>query len=275
MKHNKKRNSAFVYEALIREATVAGLRGDKSKRDKVIQIIKKHFKTDGPLKRDLDCYRSLYKNQNLDTVISEKIMREVKIAQRLIDPRGLFKAQSELIGDVNKELSPSIFANFVPNYKSLATISQLFSGRLSPKSSIVLEQHVIQEMGKEPNTPANESPVDDIVFKTFAGKFNDKYSAELLEEQKQLLSHYVVSFVDNSLELKMYLNEEIARLKKEVVQAKNAPEFKEDKEMINKADKIIEKLESFASQNVNETVLLTVMKTQKLVKEIYNNADSN
>ena len=275
MKHNKKRNSAFVYEALIREATVASLRGDTPKRDKVIQIIKKHFKNSSLLKRDLDCYRSLYKNQNLDTRMSEKIIREAKIASRLIDPKGLFKAQSKLIDDVNKELSPSVFANFVPNYKSLATISQLFSGNLSPKRSIVLEQHVIQEMGKGSNTTVAESPIDNMVFKTFAGKFNDKYSDDLLEEQKQLLSYYISSFVDNSVELKMYLNEEIARLKKEVSQAKNTSEFKEDKDMTAKAEKIVEKLESFASQNINEAVLLTVMKTQKLVKEINNNADSN
>jgi hypothetical protein len=275
MKHNKKRNSAFVYEALIREATVASLRGDTPKRDKVIRIIKKHFKDNGPLKRDLDCYRSLYKNQNLDTRMSEKIIREAKISSRLIDPKGLFKAQSKLIDDVNKELSPSVFANFVPNYKSLATISQLFSGNLSPKRSVVLEQHVIQEMSKGSNATVSESPIDNIVFKTFAGKFNDKYSDDLLEEQKQLLSYYISSFVDNSVELKMYLNEEIARLKKEVSQAKNTSEFKEDKDMAVKAEKIVEKLESFASQNINEAVLLTVMKTQKLVKEINNNADSN
>ena len=73
----------------------------------------------------------------------------------------------------------------------------------------------------------------------------------------------------------MYLNEELARHKKEVSQAKNTSEFKEDKDMTAKAEKIVEKLESFASQNINEAVLLTVMKTQKLVKEINNNADSN
>ena len=44
---------------------------------------------------------------------------------------------------------------------------------------------------------------------------------------------------------------------------------------MKKADKIVAKLDGFANQNINESVLLTVMKTQKLVKEIYSNADSN
>ena len=42
-RHNKKRNIAFVYEALIREATVAILRKDMDRRDKVLNIIKTHF----------------------------------------------------------------------------------------------------------------------------------------------------------------------------------------------------------------------------------------
>lgn len=275
IKHNKKRNTAFVYEALVREATVAALRGDSEKRKKVIQIIRKHFKPDSLLKRELDCYRSLYENQNLSAEMCEKIIKEAKISSRLIDPRGLFKAQSELIDDVNKEVSPSVFANFVPNYKSLATISQIFSGKLSPKRSIVLENYIIDNMSKSPEAPKDQSPVDNIVFKSFVKKFNDKYGTELLEEQKQLLSYYVASFTDNSLELKMYLNEEIARLKGEVAKAHQVPEIKEDENMVQKTQKIATKLDGLATQTINEEVLLTVMKTQKLVKEIYNNGDSN
>ena len=45
VKHNKKRNTAFVYESLIKEATVAILKNDGSRRDRVVKIIKKHFNT--------------------------------------------------------------------------------------------------------------------------------------------------------------------------------------------------------------------------------------
>ena len=43
IRHNKKRNTAFVYEALVREATVAVLKEDVERRDKTISIIKRHF----------------------------------------------------------------------------------------------------------------------------------------------------------------------------------------------------------------------------------------
>ena len=224
IRHNKKRNTAFVYEALIREATVAAIKGDVERRDKVFKVIKRHFKNGSILKRDLDCYRSLYEGQNLDQTLSEKIVKEAKIAQRLIDPHGLFKKQSALIDDINKEVSPSVFGNFVPNYKTLASISQIFSGRLSPKRSIVLESQLISNMSRKPESTPNQEKVDDVVLKTFISKFNDKYGGELLDEQQQLLSHYISSFADNSVELKMYLNEEISRLKNDIARAKNSPE---------------------------------------------------
>ena len=43
IRHNKKRNTAFVYEALVREATAAILKEDAERKDKTISIIKKHF----------------------------------------------------------------------------------------------------------------------------------------------------------------------------------------------------------------------------------------
>ena len=38
---------------------------------------------------------------------------------------------------------------------------------------------------------------------------------------------------------------------------------------------IIEKLEAFSKANVDEEVLLTVLKTQELVKEIYSDGSNN
>ena len=42
-RYNKKRNTAFVYEALIREGTSAILQGDHDRKNTVVKLIKKHF----------------------------------------------------------------------------------------------------------------------------------------------------------------------------------------------------------------------------------------
>jgi hypothetical protein len=95
IKHNKKRNTALVYEALVKEATVAILKNDSERKDKAIRIIKKHFKPGSVLKKDLDCYRSLSENQNLDRLTAEKILREVKLQKRLIDPEWTVQTTNE------------------------------------------------------------------------------------------------------------------------------------------------------------------------------------
>tara|TARA_Y100000034_G_scaffold88734_1_gene106524 strand:- start:1002 stop:1835 length:834 start_codon:yes stop_codon:yes gene_type:complete len=275
IKHNKKRNTAFVYEALVKEATVAILKNDSERKDKAIKIIKKHFKPGSVLKKDLDCYRSLYENQNLDRLTAEKILKEAKLQKRFIDPEGLFKQQTKLIHDVNKDVTPSVFGNFVPNYKSLATIMQIFSDKISPKNQIILENEIIQRMLTKSEAAENKERIDGLVYKTFAIKFNEKYDNKLLKEQKELLTYYISSFTDNALELKIFLNDEIPRLKEQLEKAKKLDEIKEDEEMFNKTQKVIERLDSFVKEDVNENVLLAIMKTQKLVKEIYPNADNN
>jgi hypothetical protein len=274
-RHNKKRNIAFVYEVLVKEATVAVLREEKEKKTKIVNLIRKHFNSKSLLYKELMCYRSLYENQNLERGTSEKIAKEAKIAQRLIDPDGLFKQQTDLIKDVNKELSPRVFNNFVPNYKTLATIAQLFSHKLSPKDTVILENQLIDNMTKKREEQQDISTIDATVIKEFVTKFNEKYSDELLLEQKELLAFYISSFADNSLELKMFLNEEIERLKNKLIEAKSLDEINTDENMGNKTDKIIDKLNSFSSATINDDVLATVMKTQQLVKEIYDDVDSN
>ena len=267
-RHNKKRNSAFVYEALIKEATVAIMKKDTAKKEIAAQLIKKYFQPGTLLRKDLDCYRSLYENQNLDRLTSEKIIKEVKLQKRLIDPNGLFKQQSELIRDVNTELSSGVFNNFVPNYKTLATISQIFTDKISPKDQIILENIIIDNMVKDTHHTPAAAGIDHVVYKTFVEKFNKKYEDDLLQEQKELLATYITSFVDNALELKIYLNDEIKRLKEELIKAKEMNEIKNDEGMLDKTTQIISRLDAFAEETITEDVLMTVLRTQELVKEI-------
>lgn len=274
IKHNKKRNTAFVYEALIREGTSAILQKDDKRKQTIVNIIKEHFKNGSILKSDLECYRSLYENQNINKSTGGRIVREASLQKRLINPKELFAHQSRLIGDINKKLEASVFDNFVPNYKTLATISQLFAMTTSPKDRVVLEQVIVDNMSLV-NTTEESSPIDALVMKSFVKKFNAKYDSGLLEEQKRLLTHYIVSFMDNAVELKSFLNEEIARLKKELKEAQSVEYISQDEEMLKKTSDVLAELESYKTQNINEQILLVVLKTQALVQEVSQNGDRN
>ena len=273
-KHNKKRNTAFVFEALAREATVAIIKGDIERKAKVVSIVRKHFTSDSLLKKDLECYRSLYENQNLDETTSKKIVEAVLAAKRLIDPDGLFRQQTEVIKDINKELSPQTFNNFVPNYKSLATIAKMFNTN-SPKQKVMLEAKILEGMVGGINTEVLE-PMDSLTFRTFTKKFNQKNRDDLLQEQKELLNRYISSFSNEELELKIYLNRELGRLKESLEKATEVEEVAADEEMINKTKLVKERLESLSSETtLTEATLFTILKTQELVKEIYDDGSNS
>ena len=270
IKHNKKRNTAFVYEALIREVTVSIIKQDLERKDIIFSIIKKHFEQDSLLYKDLECYRSLYEGTVPNEQMANKILLEVKAQKRLIDPDGLFKQQSALIHDVNKELAPETFNNFVPNYRCLATIQQILSVKASPKTRVMLEAEIVKNMVVLKENKNSMPTVDSLAYRQFVNKFNEKYEDKLLKEQKDLLTYYVASFSDNSLQLKIFLNEEIGRLKKKLDEARENSYIKEDDDMANKTEQVISKLQDFSKQTINEDVLLTVLKTQSLIQEIYN-----
>ena len=274
IKHNKKRNTAFVYESIIREGTAAILKKDEDTKNKVVVIIKNHFKEGSLLKKDLECFRSLYENQDLNKENSEKILKEAKLEKRLINEEQLFEEQSKLIRDINKELTPGLFNNFVPNYRTLATIAQIFSSHVPPKNRVILENQIIHNMS-QPCEQDVSPAIDNVVYGAFVSKFNEKYEDTLLDEQKELLGYYISSFADNSLSLKTFLNEEIGRLKGQLSEALDLDEIKNDTEMITKTKNVITHLDSFASTGIDEGVLKTVLKTQQLTKEIFDDGSHN
>jgi hypothetical protein len=191
------------------------------------------------------------------------------MAHRLLDPNSLFAQKTRLINDVNRDLEPGVFNTFVPNYKTLASIAQIFSDKISPKDLVLLEGEIIKKMTQKASTIELPTDIDNLVVSSFTNKFNNKYENELLAEQKELLTYYISSFADNALELKMFLNEEIARLKADLEKATLLTEIREDEQMLAKTEKIVARLEELRECTIDDEILLTVMKTQSLVKEIY------
>ena len=64
-------------------------------------------------------------------------------------------------------------------------------------------------------------------------------------------------------------------MKEQLEKAKEVKEIRSDEGMIKKTDEIIERLKSFAQETITEDVLMTVLKTQALVKEIYTDGDND
>ena len=66
LKHNKKRNTAFLYEALVKELTKATVEKNEIGKKQIVGIIKEFFSTGKLLARELDVYKTLYETENVD-----------------------------------------------------------------------------------------------------------------------------------------------------------------------------------------------------------------
>lgn len=150
----------------------------------------------------------------------------------------------------------------------------MFSDSTNPKDAVLLENLVIGDMVKKIEQEEKQE-VDSLVVNSFVQKFNQKYKEELFEEQKTLLGLYIQSFVDNSVEFKSFLNEEITRLKNELKKAKSEEYIASDEEMTEKANEILLKLESFKKTEISDNILLTVLKVQSLIRETSSDGNSN
>ena len=272
LKHNKKRNTAFVYEALIRELTKSVVKNNKHKQNKIVSIMKEHFAQGTELSKELDVYKSIYETKDIEKGTAEKIVVEAKQKYSGLNKGTIFKEQSALISKINKTLSKNIFNNFVPNYKNIATVYSIFQDALPIKDRVLLEENIVEQMSASAQTVREQQqPMDNIIYGTFVSKFNQEYSDKLSENQKDLLTKYISSFSDNGIEMKLYLNEEVGSLKKELVKCKEDPDIKEDTALNNKIDKLYSILESYKEKEIDTDLIELVLKTQDLVEEINTN----
>lgn len=266
MKHNKKRNTAFIYETLTRELTKAIVEKNEKQKDAIMSIIKEHFGNDSVLAKELDLYKTLLETKNIQQKVAERMLQEAKSSYAKLDSTQVFDAQSKIISVINKQLGQDVWANFIPNFKSLASVNAIFNPKTGVKSKVLFEQSIIDSMSaKIPLSEANNmESLDNLTYNSFIKKFNEKYET-LLKEQKDLLNQYITSFADEGFELKVYLNEELERLKSLV---EKASETTPETYVTEKLTGVMNYLEEFRKREFTDADLNKVLKTQELVQEL-------
>ena len=268
-RHNKKRNPAFIFEALTREFAKAKLHKDQDRLNRVKRVMQEVFNKDGLLYKQLRLYKALTETRDVDYITAEKIIAEVHRVFSSFDQKALYDEQTTAIHKINHELAPTVFNNYVSNYKSLASAYQMFNDNtIGVKDRVLLERKIIQEMVSPSVDQKEEEPVDELVVKMFIKKFNNTFG-NLMTEQKTLISKYMGSLEDDDTELKIFVNEELERLKEELKENMGIEEFQADDSMKSKAGQVYSLLEGFRSKRtLQKDDLVFILKTQQLVKEI-------
>lgn len=271
-KHNKKRNSAFLYEILIQELTKAVLSKDADQQNQIVSLVKESFSRNTVMYHELKLYRAVTHTKDVNVSTAEKILNEAKLRHSQLDKKSLTAEQNKVARKIRKFLSNEAFSNFVPSYKDLASVAQIFNNKSSIKAKVLLENELVEKMSSG-KSEEKMVPMDNIIFKSFVKRFNEEYGGKLLQEQKTLLNKFISSFNDNGVELKVYLNEEVGRLKKELKDSFSREEFQSDDQMLEGANKVLSTLDSYHSAKPNKEMVEEVIKIQGLVKEICSDAN--
>ncbi len=270
-KHNKKRNTAFLFESLVRELTKSIVFSDQTKTQKIKKVIKEYFSKNSALARELDCFKALSDTRELDTYTAEKLIFQAKKEHESIDQQQVFTEQSQLIKSINTELSSDVYGNFIPNYRSYATIAQVFSKKTPIKSKVLMERQILKSMTSSVESKEELKTIDTLVLKTFTTSFNEKYD-NLLPEQKNLLNRFMTLNESSRPDFSIYLLEELKRLEQCVTESLETSDVKNDELMQEATVKVLEKLRDITISSISEKSLMTVLKIQNLVRE-YNNDD--
>ena len=113
---------------------------------------------------------------------------------------------------------------------------------------------------------------DNFVVSSFCESYSEKYK-DLLPEQKDLLTKYIISSGDSSVDFKVHLSETLRHLQKEVERSLDLSEVKEDKAMVESTKNVIEYLNSINVATFSDSNMLKVLKIQSLVNEYKSDVD--
>jgi hypothetical protein len=272
IRHNKKRNTAFLFEALVREITKSVVSNRKARSSAAKAILAEHFRKGSILARELDCYVSLTEKDAVATTYAEKLLEAAKSAHKRLDAQEIFKEQSEVIKKINKNLGKSVYNNFVPNYKSFATIAQIFTDKVAVKSRVLMEAKVVGELSKQEEKKTQMKPVDNLVLDTFSDRLNKEYKT-MLPEQKDLLGKYIVSFGKNEMDFRLFAAKELKRIKEEIERSKEMDEVCNDESMITNTNAVLKQISEMNVSSLSEKNILKILKLQKLASEYQSDAN--
>lgn len=259
-RHNKKRNTAFVYEALVNELTKARAVGDNERSEAAIGILKKYFGKGTNIHEEYLVYKDLCDSPcEFSREEYERLIDESKsYLKESVDRQRLKEEKDSLIAAINRKLGSAVFNNFIPHYRRLASLGQILDESTRPAARVKLRGVLYESLKPESKDEHTLRPLDSFEFKVFCETFNEEYS-DFLPEQRELLTRYV-SAIGDDVEYKMYLNREVGRLSG-VLEGYSG-------EHEEKIGKVLEVLAEMKERPVSDEDAATVLRVQKLVKEI-------
>jgi hypothetical protein len=284
--HNKKRNTALLYEFLVRTISTALVEGDKKKSSTALRILRRHFKPGTQLYKEFRLFNALVKTTVSSDAVTSSIITEAKQAASHADIATLDREKSLLIRNINHLIKDENFYDQPVNeYRMYATIQTLLNEwRKAPGTADIasmakyedqLRNWLMTEKKANEHAVSDDSPGESrLLMKVMMKKLNEKYSSSLNLEQKEIIKSYAFSAAnDDQTTIKRKLTE----IKSALVESINeyVKNNKESEYLIKKISEAKEQILSESLEEVDDSTVSRFMLYSSLKEELVENEGEN
>ena len=275
LKHSKYKNTAILFEMLVRKLTSETLTSDKTV---TVEIIKKYFGKNTALSKELQLYNSLIKESFKTEAQTLEFIRSCKSAHNKLNKSTLRRQRYNLVKEISENFDFQKISKIrINNYKELASVYKIFEYNDSdnPKEILECKNVIVEHMSTSKDVlnkknivlekyKNHDKDVRLLAYKLLVDKFNKKYST-LDENQKNVLNKYIIH-VNDTESLKLYLESILPNIKK---QLKEQVSKISDPVTKIKVDKLSEMLCNVKTiKVVNESHILSILRYFDLIKEL-------
>ena len=225
LKHSKYKNTAILFEMLVRKLTSETMTSDKTV---TVDIIKKYFGKNTTLSKELQLYNSLIKEKIESEAKALDFIRSCKNAHSKLNKSALRRQRYNLVKEISENFDFNKISKIrINNYKELASIYKLFeyNDADNPKELLECKSSIVDHLNGKSEITLKLSPLLEkykkydkdvrlLTYKLLVDKFNTKYS-NLDENQKDILNKYI-THVNDSESIKSHLELIIPKIKKEL-----------------------------------------------------------
>ena len=277
IKHNKFRNTGVLFELLVRQIASDTLANNDSK---AVKIVKKYFHN-SEMAKEHKLYHTILTAPRLSEGKAEALVNTTVDLAKKLNKETLLKEKYNLIKEVKKHYNlESFFKSKVNNYKALAAAYTLFEAAMEskfvePKQLVLNKLTLMEHITKKTLVENTDSEVEQaftkedknvriLAYRMLIEKFNSKYS-NLSDRQKSVLKEFINN-ISNPEHLKVYINENLNKVKTELVDLVSKIDDKTTEIKLNEVITLIKPISNKAS--VKDDHLVALLQYQQLAEEI-------
>ena len=278
VKLSKYKNTAILFEILVKQITSDTLSGKDSK---AVNILKRYF-SHSELGKEYKLYEAVTKAKNISEGKATTIIDTIIESSKKLNRNKLRKEKYNLVKEIKENYNiDEIFNIRIKDYKAYASVytllelynidksvnpQQIIDNKItlleyltqSPVDSDGVKDDVLQEF------MSADKDVRILTYKILLDRFNEKYSG-LNSKQKQILKEYIES-VDSTSKLKDFYNNEILNVKRIIFNFSKKVENKPVTIKLQEVLKYIKVLDK--NEKATEKHLVDLLQYHNLIDEL-------